>query len=203
MRRSRSSASGSSRASVDSRVSSETMSRTITPGELALMARSRNLKSLAQSPPIHSGDRTLDGVSSDMHDIASRADLIAFDSPSIFQPGSAAKSDHHASETRFEFETTWNTLESSNSRGWCNLTVDNLVRQLQSSKLRLRVMAVDQSPFQGDLKVVVTQERQEGHEPAVALLRLRESNDEDESCLWRLRCEDEELRIWVGQLLAN
>jgi AP-4 complex subunit epsilon-1 len=81
---------------------------------------------------------------------ATRADLIAFDSPFLSQgDGGTTATNDNAPEAGFEFETTWNSLERSNSRGWCDLTIENLVRQLQASKSQLRVIAADQSPFQG------------------------------------------------------
>ena len=44
---------------------------------------------------------------------------------------------------------------------------------------------------------------QEGQEPKIALLRLRECNDEDESCVWRLRSDDEQLRVGIRRCLIT
>lgn len=122
------------------------------------------------------------------------------------------------SEHTFDFQATWETLEQSNSRGWCEMSVDNVVRILQALQLRLRVISTEEPPFQGelvfsspwwptliasagsqgDLKIVVSG----SGDSAVALLRLRESDD-DESCLWRLRCEDEQFRVKISRSLAE
>lgn len=72
---------------------------------------------------------------------------MVFDSPFIADP---AESHDDVSEHNFDFQATWNTLEQSNSRGWCELSVDNVVRRLQTLQLQLRVIAAEESPFQGE-----------------------------------------------------
>ena len=39
--------------------------------------------------------------------------------------------------------------------------------------------------------------------PRPALLRIKESEDGDESCLWRMRCLDGSLRLQVKRLLEG
>lgn len=45
----------------------------------------------------------------------------------------------------------WNSMEDSNVRGWCEVSIDTIVRLLQSLQLRMRVTPVDQAPFEGEL----------------------------------------------------
>lgn len=68
-------------------------------------------------------------------------DLIAFDSPFVTEPPDA----------RADFERQWDTIEdSSGARGWCNGTVDVVVRQLQSlGGHRVEVVSMDVPPFLG------------------------------------------------------
>lgn len=107
-------------------------------------------------------------------------------------------------------------MENTNVRGWCEASLDIIVRLLQSLQYRMRVIATDQPPFEGaggpcgsfflltkpvisigELKVLV-----QGPEPRqFATLRLREG--EDESCLWRLRCDDLDLRTSIKRLMED
>lgn len=47
------------------------------------------------------------------------------------------------------FEEIWDAMENSNSRGWCESSMDNIVRLLQSLQHSMKVIAVDQPPFEG------------------------------------------------------
>ncbi|KIJ67872.1 hypothetical protein HYDPIDRAFT_185857 [Hydnomerulius pinastri MD-312] len=161
------------------------LAKTVTPGELTLAA--------AQDPfeMIQEPSRTPEPMEqSSADDLAYRVDLITLDSPFIADPakGSAADPD---------FEATWDSMEHSNVRGWCEASLDAIVRLLQSLQHRMRVIAVDQPPFEGELKVLV----QASAAQKCAALRLREGDDE--SCLWRLRCDDLELRTVIKRLLEG
>ena len=54
----------------------------------------------------------------------------------------------------------------------------------------------------GELKIVAVKPSQS---PPLhpALLRIKESGDGDESCLWRMRCLDGSLRLQVKRLLEG
>ena len=54
----------------------------------------------------------------------------------------------------------------------------------------------------GELKIVAVKPSQSGL-PHPALLRIKESEDGDESCLWRMRCLDSGLRLEVKRLLEG
>ncbi|KIK97374.1 hypothetical protein PAXRUDRAFT_31834 [Paxillus rubicundulus Ve08.2h10] len=171
-----------SRAS-DTSQSLSDLGRTLTPGELTLAA--------TQSPcvMIQETSRTTELVKrrSLEDELASRVDLVALDSPFIAEP---TKGDP-------DFEAIWNSMENSNVRGWCESSLDVIVRLLQSLQYGMRVIAIDQPPFEGELKVLI----QGSMGQKCAALRLREGDDE--SCLWRLRCDDLEMRIAIKRLLEN
>jgi len=140
---------------------------------------------------------------------ASRVDLISLDNT----PNDVVMT----IPTPDSFEEIWDAMENSNSRGWCESSMDNIVRLLQSLQHSMRVIAVDQPPFEGmlylmcEIKLVLSSISGElkvlviaSSDPArklnqCAALRLRES--EEESCLWRLRCDDVELRTTIKRLL--
>ncbi|KAF8842990.1 ARM repeat-containing protein [Paxillus ammoniavirescens] len=171
-----------SRAS-DTSQSLSDLGRTLTPGELTLAA--------AQSPfgMIQETSRTTELVKrpSLEDELASRVDLIALDSPFIAEPTTDDP----------DFEATWASMENSNVRGWCESSLDAIVRLLQSLQYGMRVIAIDQPPFEGELKVLI----QGSMRQKCAALRLREGDDE--SCLWRLRCDDLEMRIAIKRLLED
>ena len=109
-------------------------------------------------------------------------------------------------------ETTWNALESGAARGWCESSMDAVLRRLQGLQRRLRVTERDQPPFEGmmvhtqrciseslrshsagDLKIVISTDPVDHTSKAgLAAIRLKESDDD--SCLWWIRSEDEALR---------
>lgn len=76
----------------------------------------------------------------------SRIDLMTFDSPFISDP---PDSNSNVSGVALDFEGTWNAQEGYNSRGWCDVSIDTLVRQLQGFHHRLQVTAVGLPPFEG------------------------------------------------------
>ena len=54
----------------------------------------------------------------------------------------------------------------------------------------------------GELKIVALKSS-ESRPPHPALLRIKESEDGDESCLWRMRCLDSSMRLEVKRLLEG
>lgn len=54
----------------------------------------------------------------------------------------------------------------------------------------------------GELKIVAVKPPQFGL-PHPVLLRIKESEDGDESCLWRMRCLDSSLRLQVKRHLEG
>ena len=68
---------------------------------------------------------------------------MTFDSPFISDPPDSN------SEVALDFEGIWNAQEGYNSRGWCDVSIDMLVRQLQGVQHRLQVIAVGLPPFEG------------------------------------------------------
>jgi hypothetical protein len=58
------------------------------------------------------------------------------------------------------------------------------------------------SHLTGELKIVAVKPSQSGP-PHPALLRIKESEDGDGSCLWRTRCVDDSLRLQVKRLLEG
>ncbi|KAI9569737.1 armadillo-type protein [Boletus coccyginus] len=164
------------------------LAKTITPGELTLAA--------AQSPFDVPKSRILaPATQPPQDDLASRGDLIALDSVFIAEPAKEESGDA-------DFKIAWDSMDKANVRGWCEAPLDMIVRLLQSLQYRMRVIATDQPPFEGawgscELKVLV-----QGPEPGqYATLRLREG--EDESCLWRLRCDNLELRASIKRMMED
>ncbi|KAF9647646.1 ARM repeat-containing protein [Thelephora ganbajun] len=190
------SARSSSQLSVDSLSSDYVdpeMAKTMTAGELALMPS--EVRNLDYSPFLN--------TNLEVNHLAERADLIALDSPFIADlPDPIAREDPGTSSQSIDFESIWNSSGSSNSRGWCEQSSDDTVRLLQKLQLRLRVISADQPPFKGELKIVAVKLPQPGP-PYPALLRIKESEDGDESCLWRMRCLDNSLRLQVKHLLES
>ncbi|KAG6920089.1 hypothetical protein DXG01_010157 [Tephrocybe rancida] len=192
--------------------SADSLSKTLTPGELTLAASRQDLNiattSQVRSPGLVSYDdndklpKILQGVpkielskSQSIEDLASRVDLITLDSPFVSDPSEVSGSEIDAG---IEFERLWNSsMDDGDLRGWFNGSVAVAIERLQGlSLISLRVISVDLPPYPGDLKVIVSQAAP-GQPQAV--LRLKES--EDDSCLWRLRCSEDELRVKIkGQL---
>ncbi|KAF8444709.1 armadillo-type protein [Boletus edulis BED1] len=160
------------------------LAKTISPGELTLAAAQSSFDPLETS-------RILEPVARPpQDDLASRVELIALDSPFMTEPAKEVPIDA-------DFMAAWDSMENANVRGWCEASLDMIVRLLQSLQFRMRVIATDQPPFEGELKVLVQGPESRQH----ATLRLREG--EDESCLWRLRCDDPELRTSIKRLMED
>ncbi|KAI0040369.1 ARM repeat-containing protein [Auriscalpium vulgare] len=175
------------------------MSRTVTAGDLAVAAGSPELKSMAlgltaNRSPISSPKRP---GSIDL--LGSKVDLISLDSPFIAEPPTALE---ELEELNHDFESSWNALQKYISRGWCEVPIDAVVRKLQSLPYSIAVLPADQTPFEGELKVLLsgrTAELGRGR----AALRLREGSDDEDGCLWRLRCDDDEILNRVKRALAE
>ncbi|KAF4598384.1 hypothetical protein EYR38_006786 [Pleurotus pulmonarius] len=159
----------------------ETLSNTVSPGELALAAGSDQLEISTSSSQV-------------LDDISSRMDLIAFDTPTA-----PDECQLNMSSEDLDFEATWDSLsDTSGARGWCSILMEGVLRILQQSLegYRLQVIAVDYPPFLGELKILIT-DGSTSH----ALVRLKES--EEDSCLWRMRCADAGLRTRLKRLFAD
>jgi len=176
----------------------KTLSRAITPGDLALATR-EDLKTISTGspPPVKPALPVVQILDED--DSVTRVDLIALDSPFVSEPLPMMSSTLKTAEP--DFESIWNGLERFNVRGWCEMSIDVVVRRLQGMHRRLKVISEDQDPFKGELKVMVSSTMDPGEPHHVAVLRLKASDDE--SCLWRLRCEDETLRKTIKSLLSE
>ncbi|KAJ6558526.1 armadillo-type protein, partial [Mycena vulgaris] len=185
--RDRASSGGSSRSGsrASSQLSStgalEELSRTVTAGDLTLAAAAQEFEMSSHIPATRPAENL----------IPHAPDLIAFnDSPFISDPSVDSAGD---------FESIWNALdESSGARGWCDVSIEDVIERLESMEDTLKVISVDESPFIGDLKILINGEdvtRDTG------VLRLRAS--EEGSTLWRLRCGDAQLRIRVKRLLTG
>ncbi|KAI0819517.1 ARM repeat-containing protein [Trametes gibbosa] len=190
--------SGSSRHSDDGSVRSGSYGRayedplamTVTAGDLTLAAQTSDLRSISSqgSPRSHLSPLPVVQI---LDEDALPADLIALDSPFITEPSPSIASTLSIAE--HDFETTWNSLESSTSRGWCESSMDAVLRRLQGLQRRLKVTERDRAPFEGDLKVVICPDISASPvKEGLAVIRLKESDDD--SCLWWVRCKDEQLQ---------
>ncbi|KAG6844408.1 hypothetical protein H0H87_007063 [Tephrocybe sp. NHM501043] len=170
----------------------DTLSKTLTPGELTLAASRQNLDLAVKvgslfpsylSLPLLAISKTGSSLKElPKDDLASRVDLITLDSPFVSDPSDVEIGDEA------NFDGVWNSSNDGDVRGWFNGSVAVAVKRLQTLEhVRLRVISVDLPPYLGDLKVIVL-----FAESAQAALRLRESDDD--SCLWRLRCSERGLR---------
>ncbi|KAG2078780.1 ARM repeat-containing protein [Suillus decipiens] len=178
----------SSRASDCGMSMSSELARTITPGELTIAVAQGPLQDLPELDHLRNSNTPPN------EDLASRVDLISLDSAVSKVPVSFPTPEP-------DFEEIWDAMENSNLRGWCESPMDNVVRLLQSLQHSMRVIAVDRPPFEGELKVLIAVSPLAEPKQGAAALRLRES--EEESCLWRLRCYDLELRTTIKRLLED
>ncbi|KXN90161.1 AP-4 complex subunit epsilon [Leucoagaricus sp. SymC.cos] len=141
-------------------------------------------------------------VKTDVEDLSSRVDLIAFDSPFEVEPGQTEVSGIKSAQ-EVDFESTWNSDQDLqlSARGWCDAPMNDVIRRLQGiDQHRLQVTPTDVPPFMGDLKISIVQDGA-NNPRSVALLRLKDS--EEDTSLWRLRCNDVVLRDEVKQLLGS
>lgn len=139
----------------------------------------------------------------DAEDLSSRVDLIAFDSPFMAEADQAEGDGNDNAQQELDFESIWNSEQGPqhSARGWCDAPMDDVIKRLQGiGSHRLQVKPADIPPFTGDLKVTIIPEGSDGTD-AIALLRLKDSDEE--TSLWRLRCNNVQLRDQVQQLLGN
>ncbi|KAJ6497850.1 armadillo-type protein [Mycena sanguinolenta] len=180
---SRSNSSASSRLSAD-------LSRTVTAGDLTLAAAAQEFEMATLSP--HSAVAATPAKTLSPQ----AADLIAFnDSPFISDPGVESAAVNAATD----FESIWNGFdESSGARGWCDVSLEDVIKRLESLEDTLQVIPVKEVPFIGDSKILMN-----GNDLSrgLGVLRLRAS--EEGGCLWRLRSGDAPLRIRVKRLLTS
>ncbi|KAJ7124951.1 armadillo-type protein [Mycena epipterygia] len=151
------------------------LSRTVTAGDLTLAAAAEKFNVSSHVPETGPAETVA-------------ADLIAFnDSPFISDPSPS------------DFESIWDALdESSGARGWCDVSLEDVTKRLESMQDTLKVIPVEEVPFVGDLKILINGE---DATRGIGVLRLRAS--EEGSCLWRMRSGDAQLRIRVKRLLAG
>ncbi|KAJ7350295.1 armadillo-type protein [Mycena albidolilacea] len=170
---------GSSSSRSSSQLSANELSRTVTAGDLTLAAAAQEIEMAELSPHAAPAVETANPQA---------ADLIAFnDSPFISDPSVT------------DFESIWNGLDdSSGARGWCDVSLEDVIKGLESMEDTLKVIPVEELPFVGDLKILMN-----GDEVSrgVGVLRIRAS--EEGGCLWRMRCGDAQLRIRVKRLLSS
>ncbi|OBZ69200.1 AP-3 complex subunit delta [Grifola frondosa] len=182
-------------------IGQDPLSRTVTPGDLALAAGRSDLRSIPSGSPRPAVSPFSVAQIMDEEDAASHVDLIALDSPFISEPP-AIRSTAPRVMVEYDFESTWNKLETHQVRGWCDAPIDAVLRRLQDMQRRLIVIEADMPPFKGDLKVLISPEIPD-LTSIVGLAALRLKEGDDESCLWRLRCEDDDLRTSIQALLKG
>ncbi|KAL1696083.1 armadillo-type protein [Schizophyllum commune] len=182
--------------SVHSGMSAEKdLSRTVSPGQLTLMA------SLTDADNALNVSHALrPQVQTAVDDLASRVDLIAFDSPFIANPPANASSGEDNGAHEAEFERIWNALDkANNARGWCEAGLEEVVNRLCGLELPVHTVPEGSPPFLGELKIIVRGAGSDSGNSAV--LRLR-ANDSD-GCLWRMRCGDPSLQVQIKRLLTD
>ena len=82
------------------------------------------------------------------------ADLIALDSPFMTEPAMPSIAGTMSGSSLIEqddFDVTWSKLEAGSARGWCEASMDTVLRRLQGLQRRLRVTERDQPPFEGQI----------------------------------------------------
>ncbi|KAJ7188509.1 armadillo-type protein [Mycena filopes] len=172
-------AAGSSR-SGSSQLSLDELARTVTAGDLTLAAAAETF----ELQPRAADTRPAEPQS------PHAADLIAFnDSPFISDP---------SADTPSDFESMWNGFdESSSARGWCDVSLEDVIKRLESMEDTLKVISAEELPFVGDLKILLN-----GGDPSrgIGVLRLRAS--EEGGCLWRMRSGGLTIRRRVKSLLT-
>ncbi|KAF7979870.1 hypothetical protein HWV62_40641 [Athelia sp. TMB] len=173
----------------DNRPSLDELSMTVTAGDLALASEAIELEVMSKTQQAKQPQKRPD------EDTTSRLDLIAFDSPFLTDPPEAKIPESKPSAEELDFESIWDTMHNSNARGWCDVTIDVVVRKLQGLQHRLTVIPTDLPPFEGDFKILVSSISTN------AAIRLRENDDE--GCLWRLRCDDMVLMGSIKRIMGD
>ncbi|KAK7057425.1 adaptin-N domain-containing protein [Favolaschia claudopus] len=175
---------GSSRpdSRASSQLSGDELSRTVTAGDLTLAAAAQEFEMAKLSPR---GPGPVDNLVGSPQ----AADLITLnDSPFISDPSVEPTVDAVS-----DAESIWNGLDdSSGARGWCDSSLEDFIKRLESMDGALRVISAEESPFEGDVKIIIHAN------DAAGVLRVRAS--EDGGCLWRMRSGDDQLRKRVKEL---
>lgn len=86
----------------------------------------------------------------DEDELANQTDLITLESPFFSEPQTSI-----SSLVEPDFEAWWNSLASSNSRGWYDGPLDAVVRKLQGLQKKLKVTPADQPPFAGMCVIMI------------------------------------------------
>ncbi|KAF9528535.1 armadillo-type protein [Crepidotus variabilis] len=195
----------SSRQSVSSRTASQMGSPPLSAGQLALTTGLEEIH-------IHDKERFVSpalepqGTVIDLQ--APRTDLITLDSPFHTEPLVNIEHSENTENTE-DFSTVWHALEGGicDSRGWCKHSIDTITRRLQQfdARHRLRVIAADVPPFEGELKIVMVSqsEQKDIGSPSSNFVALRLRESDEDSCLWRLRCADATVGRAVQRLLDD
>ncbi|KAL1681789.1 armadillo-type protein [Schizophyllum commune] len=98
-----------------------------------------------------------------------------------------------------EFQCTRSDSKANNARGWCEAGLEEVVNRLCGLELPVHTVPEGSPPFLGELKIIVRGAGSDSGNSAV--LRLR-ANDSD-GCLWRMRCGDPSLQVQIKRLLAD
>lgn len=80
-----------------------------------------------------------------------RADLISLESPFIAEPKPGDVTVLEAGDENQDFASVWDAATAFSARGWCDGTLDAVVRRLQGLGFPrgLSVLPADQPPFEG------------------------------------------------------
>ncbi|KAG6866640.1 hypothetical protein C0991_000750 [Blastosporella zonata] len=119
--------------------SADSLSKTLTPGELTLAASRRDLNLVVKDSPKA-------GLTSELStdDLVSRVDLINLDSPFVSDPSEAAGPEIEG------FERTWDSMKDSEVRGWFSGTVSVAMKRMESlADIRFEVISIDLPPYAG------------------------------------------------------
>ena len=80
-----------------------------------------------------------------------RVDLISLESPFIAEPKPGEVTVLEAGDENRDFASVWDAATAFSARGWCDGTLDGVVRRLQGLGFTrgLSVLPADQPPFEG------------------------------------------------------
>ncbi|KZT71326.1 ARM repeat-containing protein [Daedalea quercina L-15889] len=179
------------------------LARTMSPGELALVAGDE-LETLSVGSPKQTPSLPMVNVL-DEDESTTNADLIALDSPFMSEPAASISDvlevdDIHDSNTHLEekFKADWDSMSDSNARGWCEVSAETVVGRLQNSAEHWSVITTtpEHEPFPGEAKISV-----QTSQATRALLHIKAS--EDNTSLWHMRCQDANLRTAIKGLLSE
>ncbi|KAG5646810.1 hypothetical protein DXG03_002187 [Asterophora parasitica] len=136
---------------VDSRLSMssvDSLSRTMTPGELTLAASRQELEKMTKAQTSQIAPRLVVSEPTILEELGSRVDLIALDSPFVSDPvefGIGADSNNDK-----DFKALWESIMDGDARGWYDGAVDTAIRRIQDTgDLRLETISANVPPFAG------------------------------------------------------